>query len=147
MNSDRDLNIKNCMRSDECVAAYMWELFVADSYCIYCIAWGYLVTLCLFQCMEYASWEKVQIVYLEKMLFLWNHPMIGKYFIPKPKKINVVFPLTRPTLFYCPDLTDYIGKLVDTELKGRYKTVTPLSRDCKSACHWTLLMRSYEKGN
>ena len=36
----------------------------------------------------------------------------------KAKKNNVVFALTRPTLFYRPDPTDFIGKLVDTELKG-----------------------------
>ena len=51
------------------------------------------------------------------------------------KKSNVMFPLTRPTLFYYLDPTDFISKLVDTELKGRYKTVIPLSGDCKSAGH------------
>ena len=58
-----------------------------------------------------------------------------------------MFPLTRPTLFYCPDPTYFIGKLVDKELKGWYKTVIPPSRDCKSAGHWTILMKPYEKGN
>ena len=28
-----------------------------------------------------------------------------------------------------------VKKLSGTELKGRYKTVIPLSGDCKSACH------------
>ena len=41
----------------------------------------------------------------------------------RPKKNNVVFLLTQLTLFYRPNPTDFIGKLVDTELKGRYKTV------------------------
>ena len=53
----------------------------------------------------------------------------------KPKNNNVVFPVIRPTLFYGPDPTDFIGKLVDTELKGQYKTVIPLNGDCKSAGH------------
>ena len=43
--------------------------------------------------------------------------------------------LTRPTLFYHPDCTDFIGKLVNAELKGQYKTITPLSGDCKSDGH------------
>ena len=47
------------------------------------------------------------------------------------KKNNVEFPLTRPTLFYGPDPTDFIGKFVYTELKGQYKTVIPPSGDCK----------------
>ena len=34
--------------------------------------------------------------------------------------------------------TDFIGKLVDTELKGRYKTVIPLSGDCKFDGHLTI---------
>ena len=42
----------------------------------------------------------------------------GEFEKIKPKKMNVVFPLTRPTLSYCPDPTDFIGKLVDTELIG-----------------------------
>ena len=58
------------------------------------------------------------------------------------KKKNVEFPLTRPTLFYGPDPTDFIGKFVYTELRGQYKTVKPLSGDCKNAGHWTILMRS-----
>ena len=33
---------------------------------------------------------------------------------PKNKK-KVEFPLTQPTLFYRPDSTDFIGKLVDAE--------------------------------
>ena len=54
-----------------------------------------------------------------------------------PRKKNVEFPLTWPTLFYGPDPTDFIGKFVYTELKGQYKTVKPLSGDCKNAGHWT----------
>ena len=45
----------------------------------------------------------------------------------RPKKNNIMFLLTRLTLFYCPDSTDFICNLVDTELKGRYKTVISLS--------------------
>ena len=55
------------------------------------------------------------------MLELGRKPIISKrseFEKIKLKKINVVFPLTRPTLSYCPDPTDFIGKLVDTELKG-----------------------------
>ena len=51
------------------------------------------------------------------------------------KKKNVEFPLTRPTLFYGPDPTGFSGKFVYTELKGQYKTVIPLSGDCKNAGH------------
>ena len=64
----------------------------------------------------------------------------------RPRKKNVEFPLTRPTLFYGPDPTDFIGKFVYTELKGQYKTVKPLTGDCKNAGHWTILMKPYEKG-
>ena len=56
----------------------------------------------------------------------------------RPKKNNVEFLLTRPTLFYGPDPTDFIGKFVYTELKGQYKTIImiiPLSGDFKSAGH------------
>ena len=53
----------------------------------------------------------------------------------RPKKNNVVFPLTRPTLFYCPDPTDFIGKLVDKELKGQYKTNTT---ECGLQICWPL---------
>ena len=36
-------------------------------------------------------------------------------------KINAVFLLTRPILFYRPESTDFIGKLVATEQKGDMK--------------------------
>ena len=49
-------------------------------------------------------------------------------------KNNVMFPLTRPTLFYYLDPTDFISKMVDIELKEQYKTIL-LSMDCKSAGH------------
>ena len=56
--------------------------------------------------------------------------------ISKKKNNDIVeFPLTRPTLFYGPDPTDFIGKFVYTELTGQYKTVIPLSGDCKNAGH------------
>ena len=42
-----------------------------------------------------------------------------------------------------PDPTDFIGRF-DTELKRWYKTEIPLSGDCKSADHWTILMRLME---
>ena len=52
----------------------------------------------------------------------------------RPKKIMLCSANpTDPIL--SPDLTDFIGKLVDTELKGRYKTVIPLNGDYKSAGH------------
>ena len=54
---------------------------------------------------------------------------------PRPRKKYVEFPLTRPTLFYGPDPTDFIGKFVYTEPKAQYKTVIPLSGDCKNAGH------------
>ena len=63
-----------------------------------------------------------------------------------PETKNAVFPLTRTTLFNCPNPTDFIGKL---EPKGQYKTVIVLitqSGDWKSAGHWTILMKPYEKG-
>ena len=40
-----------------------------------------------------------------------------------PQIKSIVFQLTQLTLFYCADQTYLIGKLVDTELKGQYKTV------------------------
>ena len=42
--------------------------------------------------------------------------------------------LDRP-YFIAPDPTDFIGKLVDTELKGRNKTIISPNEDCKSAGH------------
>ena len=63
----------------------------------------------------------------------------------RSKKYNVEFPLTRPTLFYGPDSTDFIGKFVYTEMKGQYRTVIPLSGDCKNAGHWTILMRLWKR--
>ena len=51
------------------------------------------------------------------------------------KKNNVEFPLTQPTLFYGPDPTYFIDKFVYTQLKGQYKTVKPLSGDCKNGGH------------
>ena len=44
-----------------------------------------------------------------------------------------------------PDTTDFIGKIVYTELKGQFKTIIPLSTDCKSAGHGTILMRPSDK--
>ena len=61
-------------------------------------------------------------------------------------KKKVVFPLTWPTLFYRPYPTGFNGKLVDTELEGWHTTVITRSSDCKSAGHWTILMRPYGKG-
>ena len=61
--------------------------------------------------------------------------MLQNYTVRFGLKNNVVFPLTRLTLFFRPNPIDFIGKLGDTELKGQYKIVIPLSRDCKSAGH------------
>ena len=58
-----------------------------------------------------------------------NHMVVSL----RPRKQK--FTLSRPTLFYGPDPTDFIGKFVYTELKGQYKTVKPLSGDCKNAGH------------
>ena len=62
------------------------------------------------------------------------------------KKKLSFFSLPDRPYFITPDPTDYIGKLVDTELKGRYKTVKPPNGDCKSAGHWTVLVENLWKG-
>ena len=72
--------------------------------------------------------------------------ILGGFSQIRPKKMNVVFPLTRPPLFYRRDPTDFIGKLVDTELKEQCKTVIPLNGDCKFAGQRTILMRPFGKG-
>ena len=53
----------------------------------------------------------------------------------RPKRKKVEFPLTDRPYFIAPNPTDFVGKVVDTELKGPYKTAIPPNRDCKSAGH------------
>ena len=55
-------------------------------------------------------------MYMQFLSMTTTTTMLTPSYIVWGKKNNAEFPLT---LFYRPDPTDFIGKLVDTELKGR----------------------------
>ena len=106
--------------------------------CVVAVALWYAISNLWPVWRRYKEMAKVseQIPGLPRHWLLGNVHQVLCYIVWfRPRKKHVEFPLTRPTLFYGPDPTDFIDKFVYTELKGQYKIVKPLSGDCKNAGH------------